>query len=354
MKNLFIINTPYHLVLATGIVNQYKEDSDLIIYNDFNLENIKFNCISSIFNNIHIYDANKNDVNHKSKIANIKLKIKNIKKLINNKKYDQIFVFNEGFIETQYLINNNLYNENSKVIYIEDGSNVYMDLDFINRENSIKRVVKSIICGFKYEDLQYVSGMHSKIYKKMVMWPNILRQAVIEDNKPIEEIKKETLEAGLNLCYNNPIDESVINKSAVLILIEHLEFFEIHKDSDLELYRNAIKLIICRLKSDNIQIYLKYHPRDESNYLEDIFNEFNENINIIENSIPAEVYFLNIDTLVISVFSTTLLTAAKMVSPKNVISLADIMLMSENNLRDSFLKIGIQVPKNIEELQRLL
>lgn len=351
MSNLFIVHTPYHLVLASSINSKlYKEESDIIIYKDFKLDKIDFNSLNRLFKNIKIYEPYNLKHKNTSILSNVilqKIRLLSIKKIINKKKYDNIYVFNDGVLETQYIINKSLMNEKSKVIYVEDGSNAYMETQNGLKYNFINKIIKRLIYSFTYENLGFTFGTHSKISKRMVLWPKILRKELINDKKVIEEIHKSELEQGLRICYKNIIDKLELEEKSILILLEHIEFFEIHKESNFKLYLETIELIILKLHDK--KIYIKYHPRDRSNYLSEILYKC-RNIEIVENSIPAEIYFSNKNIFVISIFSTTLLTAAKLIYVNNIISLSDIMKMSTNNLRNSFLEIGIQIPRNNNEL----
>ena len=355
MKNLFIVHTPYHLILATGIQCKDKScESDIIIYKDFDLSNTNLESLACIFKNIYIYDKEdykKFNIPVVKSIIMFKSKIENIKKLLGNKRYDKIFVFNEAFVETQYIINKNKISDDSKVIYVEDGANAYMSLGFKEKESQLIVKIKSLITGIKYEDISFECGTHSKIKQRMVTWPQILKKELVEDGKEIIEIESEIIHNGLTVLYKKFIDNIDEKEDKILILLEHKEFFDMYKEADLKLYIDTIQLILSNLESANV--YVKYHPRDESDYLNDIFKNF-KNITFMNKNVPAEAYCLSEQSYVISVFSTTLLTVAKLISPKNAISISDIMNMELNTLRENFVKLGITIPADKEDLRNIL
>ncbi|MDY3001342.1 MAG: hypothetical protein SOR73_06695 [Romboutsia timonensis] len=355
MKNLFIVHTPYHLILACGLCEEINnEEKDILIYKDFNTENLDLNLIKKKFRNVYFYDTKIYKVVDIPKINGLiksRSKIKNIKKLIQYK-YNRIFVFNEVFIETQYIINKRKKSKNSEVIYIEDGTNAYMQTKIGRNSKNIKSIIKNYLYyGFRYEDIGRTFGIHSKITKRKVIWPDIVREEFKQDQVELEEINGNVLKNGINSCYKTLRDEVFDDKNKIFILLEHLEFFSMYQGISLEDYIEIIDNIISTL-SDRM-IYLKYHPRDNSNYLKDVIDNYS-NIKIVENSQPAEIYYISNDISIISVFSTSLLTAAKILPKSNIISLAKIMKINNNTLINKFLSIGINVPKDLTELMDLL
>ena len=132
---------------------------------------------------------------------------------------------------------------------------------------NIKNIIKDFLYyGFKYEYIGCTFGIHSKISKRKVIWPNIVREEFKQDQVELEEIKSNVLKNGINICYKKLIDEVLDDNNKIFILLEHLEFFSMHQDISLDEYIEIIDNIISTL-SDRM-IYLKYHPRDNSNYFE--------------------------------------------------------------------------------------
>lgn len=355
MRNLFIVHTPYHLILASGLCKKDKvEKNDILIYKDFDLSSIDMKNIESIFSNVYLYDKNsyiKVNIPKLKTIFMIKSKLKNINRLIKFS-YNKIFVFNESLIETQYILNKKIVDEKSEIIYVEDGSNAYIKTIHGEKCCNIKSVIRDYLYyGFRYEDVGHTFGIHSKIQKRLFVWPGSVRDELKNDNIPIEEIKKDVLEYGIKCCYNNQIRNISIDRNGIFILLEHLEFFSMNKDASIEKYKEVIEKIIVTLSSR--VIYIKYHPRDKSNYLKDTVDKY-ENIKIIENSQPAEIYYISKDISIVSVFSTTLFTAAKILSDMKIISLAKIMNIKDEELINKFIDIGVNMPNNCRDVIEII
>ena len=143
----------------------------------------------------------------------------------------------------------------------------------------------------------------------------------------------------------------LINEDRIFILLEHLEFFSMNYGVSLDNYIEIIDNIMAQL-GDRV-IYLKYHPRDNSDYLKEIIEKYS-NIKVVANSQPAEIYYISDNISILSIFSTTLLTAAKILPKSNIISIANIMKINNNTLINKFRNIGIKIPNNYDELIDLL
>lgn len=355
MRKLFIVHTPYHLILAAGICKEKKmKNTDILIYNDFDLNSVDLSNINNLFENVYLYDKDVFKILNIPKLKTfsmVKSKLKNIKGLIKNK-YCKIFVFNESLLETQYIIDKKVINNEAEIIYVEDGSNAYMQTATGKKNQNLKyKIIKYLFYGFAYEDVGHTFGVHTKIQKRLVVWPNIVREELKKDTKTIEEIKKEVLISGINACYKEKIEKIDDHKERVFILLEHLEFFTMHEGVDLEFYKEIFERIISKFNYKTI--YIKYHPRDNSQYLKDLLDKYN-NVKIVENSQPAEIYYISDNISIISVFSTTLFTATKILPKMNIISLAKIMNMKDKNLIRKFIDIGVKVPNDFKELMNIM
>ena len=264
MKNLFIVHTPYHLMLAVGVCKTHiNQISDILIYKDFNIYSIDLEEINFIFNNVYIYDKHNYPKINIPKIRDLiisRYKINHINNLIKNR-YNQIFVFNESLIETQYIINKKIINKQSKITYIEDGANAYIKTYRGKNSNTFREKIRYFLYyGFKYENVGHTFGIHSKISNRKVLWPKIIRDDIRVDNINLEEIDSETLKLGINTCYKKLINKIVVSEERkILILLEHLDFFSIYNEAKLDEYLKIIEEIVYELE-DSI-IYIKYQIR---------------------------------------------------------------------------------------------
>lgn len=353
MKNLFIIHTPYHLLLSIAIILDKKlYDNEVLIYDDLHINNLDIDKLSKIFMHI-IYYNKKNNNNYYSFIEKLKniyfnrLRKKKIRTLINFD-YKQVFIFNDSIIETQYIIDKSY--KNSDIIYVEDGSVIYLDSFKLNKNGSIIfKLKKYLLYGFDYEYIYNAYGIHSKINKKMVTWIDLICNDFKTDGKPITEIKKSALIDSITYLYGDMIKLLKLNedKHIILIILEHVDFFKRNDNINITDFENYIEFILSNLSS-YYDIYFKYHPRDNSKYLQSLSEKYK--INFIEKDIPVEVFYMNNEAYVLSITSTALFTAKKILDNSNVISLCKLLYLKDLDIINKFEKINIKLPSNGKEL----
>ena len=179
--------------------------------------------------------------------CNISRKIK-INKLIDFN-YEKVFIFNDSILETQYIINK-LYKK-CEIIYIEDGSVIYLNSFKLHKNGSkISELKKYLLYGFDYEYIYNAYGIHSKIDKKMVTWPELICDDFKTDGKPIIEIKKSVLIDSIRYLYSDIT--KFINfkedKQIILIILEHIDFFKRNDNININDFENYIEFILRNSK----------------------------------------------------------------------------------------------------------
>ena len=151
VDNLFIVHTPYHIILALALVKSdtYKKCCNEIFINDtFNIDKNQINTLEKIFNKVFICNKNYN--------------FDKAYTLIKDNIYRNIFINNETEVEIQFIIEKNLYRM-GKVIHIEDGTTDYSD--YIRETfNDIEIEYYNKLLNIKIEKIK-VLGTHSKIKK---------------------------------------------------------------------------------------------------------------------------------------------------------------------------------------------
>lgn len=352
MNNLFIVHTPYHLLLSVGTILYYKLDNnDIMLYETLNIDSIIIEKLKIIFNNVIFYNSKNISYIKISKLKTISYnmsKKNNIKKLIKHKKYENIFIFNDSFMETQYIINK-MYKK-SNIFYIEDGSVIYLEkFKFYNKNYLFHNFKKFLLFGFNYEYICNGYGIHNRISKKMVLWPQLVSDDFKEDQKEIIEIKKDILINGIKFLYNDLYKFIHVNenKKIVLIILEHIDYFKRNDNLQIDDYKQCLEFILLNLHK-KYDIYIKYHPRDDSFYLKELNEKYN--INYIEKYIPIEMFYTINNVSIISVTSTSLFTAKKILNTSNVISLCKLISIKNIDIIDKFERIGIKMPSSNNEL----
>lgn len=355
MENLFICRTPYHLILSVGTIkNKYKnDDNTIILIKDFDIsnidiENIKLNCKKLL-----VLDGNNTVCNRK--IAKFYLPIKQIEllhKSVNIKNISKIIIFNDSNILEQYIMNK-VYTNNCEIIAFEDGSCIYNN-NKIYKSNihKVKFKFKSIFykillnTNMKFIPIDVLgeSAIISKIY---ACYPNCVRNEL--KNKIINEIKQEIIYDGISIIYNK-LTVNYFNNINSIIFLDHSDN-DFTKDYK---YKKIILEVLNKLSEKNGGIYLKYHPRESIEYIDYKKIEY-KNIKIIDKGLPSELIFSKVSSpvLIMSSSTTSLITAKKMMPDAEVVSIIDLINI-ETELRNVFYKIGVSIPKNINDLYLLM
>ncbi|AUN15181.1 glycosyltransferase [Paraclostridium sordellii] len=307
-RNLFLVKTGYHLLLSTSVaIDRYIGDrNDLLI---FDRDNIKFNLdgVSKVFDNIYDLDNLPENL------------------------YDNIFTHNESDQITQ-IICDNLFKDDENVIHIEDGSAAYCNS--IITYNEEFRKTSDIECV-------EVLGTYSKIKQRIFLYPNLVRDEFY-DGKISNEINLECLKKAIDLVYGNY--EFNINGKTIFIALEHVDAFNLY-DLDLNKYKDIIAYLVKSSKGYNV--FIKYHPRDNSKYMDEFLSEY-KNITWIDKHINIEVFYKYDNISIISSVSTSALSMAKLGA--NVYVISKILSNQEQRLFDVFSKLNIYMPNTVEQL----
>lgn len=183
----------------------------------------------------------------------------------------------------------------------------------------------------------------------MVTWPELICDDFKTDGKPIIEIKKSVLIDSIRYLYSDTT--KFINfkedKHIILIILEHIDFFKRNDSISINDFENYIEFILRNLSS-YYDIYVKYHPRDNSKYLQSLSKKYK--INFIEKDIPVEVFYVNNEVYVLSITSTALFTAKKILDNSHVISLYKLLSLKDLDIVNKFEKINVKLPSNDKEL----
>ena len=105
-------------------------------------------------------------------------------------------------------------------------------------------------------------------------------------------------------------------------------------------------------------LYLKYHPREH----EDDFlgvNLSSPGVKLIPKALPLEAIFVALQdedgpNIIVGDLSTSLLTAKYLLESSYVISIMEFSNQFDPNLENIFKKIGVFLPKDIEDLKAIL
>lgn len=364
MTELYICFTPYHVLLSSCIAygesTQY--DKEIIIVEDFSdvdklvtglkdWEGDPFEehvMIKGKFSVDEIPKKSMLNVFRDGSVVNLlKEGVDELRDRYEGVSLDRVFTCNDGRPQSQFL-EFECKKTDGMNIYVEDGSELYND----SIESSMpfhEYIFYKMYFGKWYEHTR-ILGNYKYTDEIRAMRPDLVRDEL--KNKKIEpiniknfiDLKKNGLTGSILKGYDVEFDQDPDN---IIVFLPHSSFVE---ERDL---RDIYQDIVSRLLEEDKKILLKYHPREKYHYL----NGEDNRITILPQSLPSEILILEMidePPLVIGDISTCLLTAKFFKEEINVISLINIIGMESKNLKGVFEKIGVLMPDDRTEFEKML
>ena len=342
MRNLFLCNTPYQVIVATQIATSKYENgmNDIIITDKIaDCKNLFAHIEKSgVFNKVMIWNI-KNKYSRKSRLFFVvslllsKIRI-NVHRM-NFDEYDNLFCGNIAKVAT--ILYRILKHKKEVNAYLfEDGFSTYSKEcgDFfkkINRSNTVKQKLLKVYRKASFEFFLDLKGL-------FVFSPNILDW---EPTFPIIEIEKiDSNNNNLVAIYNRifGLDSIMDSYSEDVIFFEESYFADSIDIGD----EAIIKLIADKVGLD--EFLLKIHPRNPVNRFENTGIHVNK-----DTSVPWEIIALNNDLsnkTLITIASGSSITSLvnTNIKPKKI-----IMLMNCEEIDDELLTSSLEILRRIAE-----
>lgn len=358
VRNLFIMHTQYNLILACGLVKEnYKNDiNDLILNSEFKIIDEHKNNLQKVFSNIlYIQEDFSEEKNIVQREKNHFVKYNKISGWA-KESYGNVFLSQEQYIDT--LIISKLSKQGKfKCIDIEEDAyfslndknnskdDVFLikkNFDCLTWKGKLLQEIKDLIYGknlFYYNVYCYgMSPIYSEVY---AIFPKLVRDEL--KFKIINEVTCKMIVAGVNSLFSSVKYELV--KSDVYVLF----FFDLlSRYSNLNSIEKIVMNIIKICSKYNIVFLYKYHPREDGTIR--VIEDHDKCIKL-PTVVPSEKILVDLLGKKIFVFGNT--TTAIQVSAKlgfNTISIAKINELKNESAINAFIKMGIQVPNDIEEI----
>lgn len=279
LKNIIYIKTTYSMFLA--LLKEPNFDENFYFFDEDFLKNKKL----ELKNYYILKEYNENKI---TKYIKRYFMLKKIKKFLAKTKYEK-FYFQDTIKYKQFFLNN----LECKVNLIEDGIANYVEknLERELKKNENKKYIRNALIYFSpYKFLSYgLSKKIDKIYLTGILEiPKLIKKKVekIEIKKLWNELSDNKKEEILNIfgIKLENLKRLIEEENKILLLSQPLsEDGIITEEEKIKIYKEIIE------KQNNRKIYIKAHPREETNY-EEIFKKFN--IKVIENTFPIELLLL--------------------------------------------------------------
>jgi hypothetical protein len=359
MKQIYVAYTPYHLLLSCGLA-AFSGGSDekylvvIPVYSDVDafcrsVKEWDKNPFSKIIMINGIYDVS-------SRVKRVDITRNNLK-IIKNFLIDavseacDVFIFNDGYPEAQIIARIN-HRRGGINTYVEDGSAAYNN-SISPKIPIFKKIVYKLVYGIWYEDVS-ILGTYEYINKVMVIQPDFIRPELRV--KEIAKIHKNIFNNLKNdgfistLFKNYSLDWADLNLNSVLIVS--------HSNILSKGLSDTYRHLAGYLSHLTGGLYLKYHPREhEDDFLG--IRLLSPGVKLIPKTLPLEAIFVALQdadepVIIVGDLSTSLLTAKYLLEGSYVISIMEFSNQFDPNLENIFKKIGVFLPKDIEDLTAIL
>lgn len=362
MNSIYIVYTPYHLLIACGYASKYDDANEkyLVIVSDFANAERYFDAVSHWdscpFITIDLLPGRYNCKKHT--VLQVLLNRANgirVQKYFNENITAgcTAYIFNDANIEGQVAAL-----ENKKLggcnIYMEDGFAAYGSGRLPHLDKTHHLLAK-LIYGDWYQNVE-VLGKSAHIDRVMVFHPNSIRSEL--KSTRVSQLPRDILtklDLGLRAKILKNLNAEVTrHQYDVLIILPHSSYA---RRLNILNVKRVYSGLIKEMKKLNYSVGIKYHPREtESNYLGiDVASD----VSILPQDIPIEVLFCGNDGIIPPKFvigdsSTGLITARIILGEKTVILSVSSIIDLNTQISNVFEKMDIIQPKTLDELRNYI
>jgi hypothetical protein len=354
MNNLFVCHTQANLLLACALAKGRlcSDENHLILFEDFKASQELRIVLEQTFSKV-LYRtgtflvANKT---WKAKLNRYPNDLNAIKSFMDTE-YDNVFEVCDDCIPELYILKRAFKkNKNVDFAWLEDGSFPYFR-NTINvsgfSTNSATRFIRQIVFkyllgfGMFYDFEGLFMGSNRILKKAYLTFPD--KQRSLYASKEIIGITDEEFKKGMTTLYP-PQKENRLESGDVLLVLDKLDVYK-----DVKKIKSAISELVENFQQQGLNIYYKYHPREESQIEELKSCKEIPRFTGVENIYSASQ---GNNILIIGVKSTGLQNAIKM--GFKVISIANVVDERDSDVFSFYSKIGVNIINSYENLNNIL
>lgn len=340
------MHTQYNLILSLGIIKQSfsQDENHLILYAEFEVTEAWVEKLNKVFKKTIIlrkkFEPLKQGLDFEKELYQ---QVSYTRKAIKGISYSNLIISQDRPYEG---IIYGILNKNCKCNCIAVEEDVYYTVkNDLNQNNvfstNVKNRLKTVIRKFLYPTIPSLQqdiicyGSSEYINLLCVLFPKAIRQEL--RNKHIQEIQKESIYSSLKFLYS--ASNTISNRKTVIIASDLIERY-----SDPDLIIQAYNAIIDKCSALDVDICMKYHPRETRKLgVKGIIE--------LENTRPMEEILLDYGSenlCVISHMSAALFTAKKL--GVQTISTVSISEHARSDVISAYQKMGIGVPSSFDSL----
>ncbi len=339
MKSIYIVATPYHLLLACTIASYMDENEEKML-----VVSPHFADEKKIVGPVERWDRNpfgnveqlnpRTDYGTFNKIAASRKNIGKLRKIIGKEKFET-FIFNIEQPEGQFVAYLNRRN-GGRNYYGEDGIGSYIRRDI--RDPMHLRLLKRLLYGGWFQ--RVVNHLEFDFDRAYLVRPEFAESEMELVKIPGEAFRKLN-DDGLIPEMNREFGIDISGVDAILVL----PHFEIGSKVDFEKVKDVYRRIIGKYEKAGKTVALKYHPREKTEWLDN-------NAKIIPKSAPSEIIFFNMKKgqQIIGDLTGALCTAKMINEGIRSVSIMRILGYENERFEKLFRKWGVEMPDSVEEI----
>ncbi|MFR5756873.1 MAG: polysialyltransferase family glycosyltransferase [Lachnospiraceae bacterium] len=287
MKNIYICNTYYHVLISIIKSIKYPLLNDLMIvkepYDDTELNEeflLRLNE-KKIFNNIIIINFKKYYFHTRNLFTNICNRFKWINSIskieFNKSSYENIYIYNDSTSFGKYLNDNKIsYN------LLEDGENCYKTIP--GYKDSLFVNLSKKIFGLSLPKLATSNLINSiEVNDDKDLYINNKKITVKNKKKLYQTLTQEEIKLIIDI-FIGKIDYKFINGTVLLLTQPLEECLNCSEKEKIAIYKKLIEENL----NENEQLVIKPHPRETTNY-----SKYFSSAIVLQSSFPFEILSLS-------------------------------------------------------------
>lgn len=360
-RNLFLVYTPFHILLALGIASSKRdEENHLVVVRNFadpeKLIGVVSGWGNKPFKNIISlpgdYDFVKTSklMERWNRYYGVGRCCRDILSYAVKSGINEFYLFNEERPQSLCLLDYVSRRRMMKAYCGEDGAVTYNN--YFGSKNWNYLFWGKLFYGAWWKNVP-VAGTSDIFESIYVLYPNLVRPELQDKKKeriPLEGIFELSTQGNLvNYFANYDLALNVLSDLEAIILLPNSVI--LNKEPD---YREIMIKLIEVFRARGKSIAVKYHPRDAN--IDFLSLRQQPNVHILNPAIPVEFIFLVSKKLkfVVSDSSTTLMSALWALNDCRVISLGELTSRKDQRFNTVLNSLGVLLPKSFKEVENIL
>lgn len=347
MKTTYLAHTPYHVILAATMARSECDDTELILIQDTNSDRLAEEVTKADeFTTVNIRPGLYAETNFLRRRVILLRNILYLHQYLRRSPPDTLVVFNDRRPDVQAALH---ACQTATSVYAEDGSNAYSSFTH-ESYSGVSLAARKLLYGYWYTSPE-VLGTTPWIEEIRATHPDNLRSELqgypvdcIPPNKISELQSSDWVRDYLSAVG---ITLESIHELDIVLALAHSSFA-----SSVDGYIDAYTAILDNATDADLNVGIKYHPRDLDGYLST--REY-DGVFVLPNSVPFELISLGINpqATIIGDVSTVLLTA-KMISEVRVVSIASLLSIDDRILLNNLSGIGVETYSSWEDISKII